>query len=203
MPPDVMAKAFDPFFTTKGVGKGTGLGLSQVFGFVRQSGGHVKLYSEVGHGTAVKIYLPRLYGEVAPQAPRRKSETGRRGSANETIFVVEDDARVRGYAVEALRELGYTVLDAANGPQALKSLDAAPKLDLLFTDMVMPDMTGSRLADLARRRRPDLKVLYTTGYTRDAVMIHNGVLDPGTNFLAKPFSIDQLASKVREVLDNG
>ncbi|MGH6777071.1 MAG: ATP-binding protein [Bradyrhizobium sp.] len=201
MPPEIATKAFDPFFTTKGVGKGTGLGLSQVFGFVRQSGGYVKIYSELKHGTTVKTYLPRHYGEAALPEPRRPSRaTGRRRS-NKIILVVEDDERVRAYAVEALRELGYTVLDAENGAQALKLLDKTPNLHLLFTDIVMPEMTGRELADLARGRMPSLKVLYMTGYTRNAV-VHNGMLDHGTNFLPKPFSIDQLASKVRDVLDS-
>jgi PAS domain S-box-containing protein len=199
MSAEVMEKAFDPFFTTKGVGKGTGLGLSQVFGFVRQSGGHVKLYSEVGHGTTVKIYLPRHYGEAPPEAPKPKA-TGRQGAPAEVILVVEDEERVRDYAVEALRELGYTVIQATGAREALRMLENGREVTLLFTDIVMPDMTGRRLADLAKEKRPDLKVLYTTGYTRNAV-VHNGMLDPGTNFLPKPFGVDQLAEKVRRVLD--
>ncbi|WP_298089546.1 ATP-binding protein [uncultured Sphingomonas sp.] len=200
MPPEVLAKAFDPFFTTKGVGKGTGLGLSQVFGFVRQSGGHVKIYSEVDHGTTIKVYLPRAYGEDRPSMPRRTPALARGGDLTEIVMVVEDEERVRNFSTEALRELGYTVIHADSGPAALAMIDAGQDVTLLFTDIVMPEMTGRQLADEAVKRLPGLKVVYTTGYTRNAV-VHNGVIDPGTNFLAKPFGIDQLAAKLREVLD--
>ena len=200
MEPAVVARAFDPFFTTKAVGRGTGLGLSQVFGFVRQSGGHVKIYSEVGVGTAVKLYLPRFYGVDQPAPLRRPAPPPGTGHASEVVLVVEDDDRVRGWSVEALRELGYTVLHAASGPEALARLEAGQSVDLLFTDVVMPDMTGRELADRALVLLPDLKVLFTTGYTRNAI-VHNGMLDPGTNYLPKPFSLDQLAAKVRSVLD--
>ena len=200
MSADVIAKAFDPFFTTKGVGKGTGLGLSQVYGFVRQSAGHVKIYSEIGVGTTVKIYLPRHLGEAGPEFVRRVPMASYRGRTNEVILVVEDEDRVRGVSVEALRELGYTVVSAANPHEALKLLDGGLSVALLFTDVVMPSMSGRELAVQARDRIPGLKVLYTTGYTRNAI-IHNGILDPGTNLLPKPFSIDELATKVREVLD--
>ncbi|HEY6916984.1 MAG TPA: PAS domain-containing protein [Allosphingosinicella sp.] len=199
MDADVMQKAFDPFFTTKGVGKGTGLGLSQVFGFVRQSGGHVKIYSEPGVGTTVKIYLPRFYGEEPAPVPK-VVEAPRGGTVSEIVMVVEDEERVRNYSVEALRELGYTVVHAPNGNEALRMIDAGQDVTLLFTDVVMPEMTGRQLADEAAAKLPKMKVLYTTGYTRNAV-VHNGVLDPGTNFLPKPFGIDQLAAKVRSVLD--
>jgi PAS domain S-box-containing protein len=200
MSAEVIEKAFDPFFTTKGVGKGTGLGLSQVLGFVRQSGGQVRLYSEAGHGTTVKIYLPRHYGDAAPEAAKAK-KVGQQGTPSEVILVVEDEERVRDYAVEALRELGYTVVQATGAQEALRMLEAGKEVSLLFTDIVMPDMTGRQLADLAKKKRPGLKVLYTTGYTRNAV-VHNGILDPGTNFLPKPFGVDQLADKVRNVLDS-
>ncbi|SEM91195.1 PAS fold-containing protein [Sphingomonas gellani] len=200
MAPDVLAKAFDPFFTTKGVGKGTGLGLSQVFGFVRQSGGHVRIYSEVGHGTTIKIYLPRIHGEDVQPMARRAAVSARGGSPEEIVLVVEDEDRVRNFSTEALRELGYTVIHADNGPEALAMIDAGQDVTLLFTDIVMPEMTGRQLADEALKRLPGLKLVYTTGYTRNAV-VHNGVIDPGTNFLAKPFGIDQLAAKIREALD--
>ena len=198
MPPDVVERAFDPFYTTKGVGKGTGLGLSQVYGFVKQSGGHVKIYSEPGHGATVKVYLPRLLkgeptvlGAPTPALPR--------GHEEEIILVVEDDERVRHMSVDALRELGYTVVQASGAAQALDVLAIQPKISLLFTDVVMPDINGRRLAEMARVRRPDLKVLFTTGYTRNAV-VHNGVLDAGVAFLPKPFTIEQLSRKVREAL---
>ena len=178
MAPDVIAKAFDPFFTTKGAGKGTGLGLSQVYGFVRQSGGHVKIYSEPGVGTSVKIYLPRLYGEAAATEQAKRLATVHRGLRSEIILVVEDEERVRALSVEALRELGYGVVEASGPSQALRMLDEGQQVTLLFTDVVMPDMSGRQLADRARGKRPNLKVLYTTGYTRNAI-VHNGMLDPG------------------------
>ncbi|MEZ5959846.1 MAG: ATP-binding protein [Hyphomonadaceae bacterium] len=199
MPPDVLAHAFDPFFTTKAVGKGTGLGLSQVFGFVRQSGGHVKLYSEPRHGTTVKIYLPRFYGAEEVAAPVDPAVI-RDGSKSETVLVVEDDPRVRAFSTEALRELGYSVLTAENGPDALRQIDAGARIDLLFTDMVMPEMNGRQLAEAALGRLPGLKVLFTTGYAPNAA-VHNGVLEPTAAHLHKPFTLDQLAAKVRAALD--
>ena len=202
MAPEVIAKAFDPFFTTKGAGRGTGLGLSQVYGFVRQSGGHVKIYSELGVGTSVKIYLPRLYGEAAATEQAKRLATVHRGLRSEIILVVEDEERVRALSVEALRELGYGVVEASGPRQALRMLDEGQQVTLLFTDVVMPDMSGRQLADRARVKRPNLKVLYTTGYTRNAI-VHNGMLDPGTNLLTKPFSIEELAAKVRKILDDG
>jgi signal transduction histidine kinase/ActR/RegA family two-component response regulator len=201
MSPEVAAKAFEPFFTTKGVGKGTGLGLSQVFGFVRQSGGHVKIYSEPGQGTTIKIYLPRFLGDAAE--PERRgvaaAEPIPAGSAETLVLVVEDEPRMRMMAVEAFRDLGYGVLHA-DGPQnALTIINERPDIDLLFTDVVMPGMNGRQLAEEALRQRPDLKVIYTTGFSRNAV-IHNGVLDSDVNFLSKPFTLEQLARKVHAVL---
>jgi signal transduction histidine kinase/CheY-like chemotaxis protein len=199
MTPEVLAKAFDPFFTTKPVNKGTGLGLSQVFGFVKQSHGHIKIYSEPGEGTTVKIYLPRRVKEeeavVAIPLARDPDRV-----VDETVLVVEDDDRVRASTAEAVRELGYKLHVAACGAEALDILERHPEIDLLFTDIVMAEMSGRKLAEEATTRRPDLKVLYTTGFTRNAV-VHNGVLDHGVNFLAKPFTIDQLAAKLRDVLD--
>lgn len=199
MSAEVMAQAFDPFFTTKDVGKGTGLGLSQVFGFVRQSGGHVKLYSEVGHGTTVKIYLPRFYGAEDVTAPVA-AEIIRDGSQSETVLVVEDDPRVRAFSTEALRELGYSVVAAANGAEALRLIEGGAKIDLLFTDMIMPEMNGRQLAEAALQRLPQLKVLFTTGYAPNATL-HNGVLGPEAAQLHKPFSLEQLAAAVRAALD--
>jgi PAS domain S-box-containing protein len=203
MPPEVVDRAFDPFYTTKGPGKGTGLGLSQVFGFVKQSGGHVKIYSEPGEGTTVKLYLPRYFGTAAE---RERSEAGGgalpRARDGEVVLVVEDESGVRHLSVDALRDLGYVVVQAADANQALEVLAVQPRIDLLFTDIVMPEMDGRRLADAALVRRPDLRILYTTGYTRNAV-VHNGMLDPGVAFLPKPFTIDALATKVRAVLDGG
>ena len=197
---DTLAKAFDPFFTTKEVGKGSGLGLSQVFGFVRQSGGHVKIYSEPGHGTTVKLYLPRHYGEAETRDITPQNVEPARDAHGELVLVVEDDERVRNFSVEALRDLGYTVAEANSGAAALALLGEGLKPTLLFTDIVMPEMTGRELATLASKDLGELKVLYTTGYTRNAV-VHNGILDPGTHLLQKPFSLEQLAEKVRRVID--
>ncbi|MET0183275.1 MAG: CHASE3 domain-containing protein [Caulobacterales bacterium] len=198
MQPDIAARAVDPFFTTKPTGRGTGLGLSQVYGYVKQSGGHVKIYSELGQGTTVKIYLPRAHAAVEEENPT-PAET-RRGEPTELILVVEDDDRVRQTSVATLRELGYTVIHAANGPEALEKLDAHPGVALLFTDVVMPAMSGRVLANEAKKRNGALKVLYTTGYTQNAV-VHNGVLDRDAQLIMKPFTLDQLAAKVRDVLD--
>jgi PAS domain S-box-containing protein len=202
MSPEVIAKAFDPFFTTKGVGKGTGLGLSQVYGFVKQSGGHVRITSEPGQGTTVSVYLPRLLGDVAAPDQQPAILDMPLGSHNEVVLVVEDEPTVRQFSVSALGELGYQVLEADNANSALRILDQHPDVALLFTDVVMPEINGRKLANEALRLRPDLKVLFTTGYARDAV-VHNGVLDPGVALIGKPYSIERLAAKVREVLDQG
>lgn len=199
MSADVLAKAFEPFFTTKAVGKGTGLGLSQVYGFIKQSSGHVKIYSERDQGTTIKLYLPRALtladDTEAKDAPIKPYE-----KFKEIILVVEDEPAVRLFSVEALIELGYRVLEAGDPATALELIRSRSNISLIFTDVVMPDMNGAKLADEARKLRPDIKVLFTTGYTRNAV-VHNGVLDPGVDLIGKPFTIDQLAKKVREVLD--
>ncbi len=201
MPQDVIERAFDPFFTTKKVGKGTGLGLSQVFGFVKQSGGHVKIYSEQGVGTTVKLYIPRWFGAESTSAtPRVASTDMPRATDDEIVLVVEDEQRVRHLTVDTLRELGYTVVQASDGAAALEQMKVQPRIDLLFTDIVMPEMNGRELADRAREIRPGLRVLYTTGYTRNAV-VHNGMLDPGVALLGKPFSMRELAVRVRAMLD--
>lgn len=199
MTDEVMSKAFDPFFTTKEVGKGTGLGLSQIFGFVRQSHGHVKIYSELGVGTSIKMYLPRYYGDAEHQTPETYSEEMPEGKG-EAILLVEDDDRVRSFTENALRELGYAVTTASSGPKALELLRNGLTVDLLFTDIIMPEMTGRKLADAVAEFLPHLPVIYATGYTSNAV-VHNGILDPGTNFLQKPYMLTQLAQKVRSVLD--
>ena len=200
MTPNVMAKAFEPFFTTKGVGKGTGLGLSQVFGFVKQSNGHIKIYSEVDHGTTMKIYLPRFYGAPEGSKPQTK-ELLALASGREVILLVEDDAQVLSLTAQTLGDLGYEVIETRNAAEALEALSAHPEIRLLYTDLVMPDMNGRALADEARRRRPDLKILFTTGYARNAI-VHNGILDPDMNLLQKPASMQHLAGKVREVLNS-
>jgi signal transduction histidine kinase/CheY-like chemotaxis protein len=201
MTPDVMIQAFDPFYTTKAPGKGTGLGLSQVLGFVKQSNGHVKIYSEAGRGTSVKVYLPRHIGEGPIAAAIDEGVQAAPGRREELVLVVEDDAGVRNLSVEALRELGYSVIHSATPVEALREIERRPDITLLFTDIVMPEMTGRELADKALAMRPGLKVLYTTGYTRNAV-VHNGIVDVGTAFLPKPFTIDHLAFKVRQTIDS-
>ncbi len=197
---EVAAKAFDPFFTTKGVGQGTGLGLSQVYGFVKQSSGHVKIYSERGRGTTFKVYLPRYIGEMSVRPEEAAVVSLSLGETKELVLVVEDEPAVRALSVDSVSELGYRVLEADGAASALRLLDAHPEISLLFTDVVMPDMSGPKLAEEARRRRPDLRVLFTTGYTRNAVF-HNGVLKSDVELLGKPFSLEELADKLRAVLD--
>jgi len=194
----VMSRAFDPFFTTKSVGSGTGLGLSQVHGFLKQSKGHVKLYSELGVGTTVKLYLPRdLSGGVTEDSVKRSAETA--VEAGHTVLVVEDDEGVRQFAVSALRELGFAVVEADGGQAAMQQLAKHPRVSVLLTDVVMPNMDGRRLVEAALQTRPDLLVLYMTGYTRNAI-VHNGMLDSGTRLLTKPFTVDELGRELRAML---
>jgi CheY-like chemotaxis protein len=204
IPPELLERAFEPFFTTKATGQGSGLGLAMVHGFVKQSGGHVRIYSEVGQGTTVKLYLPRLLqDEAAASVPTpRPAPVGPspRAAARETILLVEDNEGVRDFARSALEELGYTVLEAAEAETAIGILAEEPRIDLLFTDVVLPGMSGRELANRALSLRPDLPVLFTTGYTRNAI-IHHGRLDPGVHLLSKPFAQHDLARKVREMLD--
>ncbi|WP_404372302.1 PAS domain-containing protein [Sphingomonas sp. MMS24-J45] len=200
MPPEVVEKAFDPFFTTKPVGKGTGLGLSQVYGFIKQSGGHVKIYTEQGLGTTIKLYLPRLLGGAQDDQARAAAHELARGDDREVILVVEDEPGVRQFSVDALTELGYHVLEAESAARALRVLEEHPEIVLMFTDVVMPEMNGAKLAEAARVLRPDLKILFTTGYTRNAV-VHNGTLDEGVDLIGKPFSLEALAAKIRTVLE--
>ncbi|MFL6587114.1 MAG: PAS domain-containing protein [Luteimonas sp.] len=198
MQPEVMAKAFDPFYTTKKVGKGTGLGLSQVYGFVLQSAGHVRMTSQVGQGTVVRIWLPRLEGHVDFVAQAGLATTPATG-AQELVLVVDDEPAVRQFSTDALNELGYRVLAADGAASALRLLDANPGIALLFTDVVMPEVNGRQLADEALRRRPDLKVLFTTGNSRNT-LVQDGVLDPGVQLIGKPFTVDALAARVATVL---
>ena len=200
IPADVLSRAFEPFFTTKEPGHGTGLGLSQVYGFVKQSGGHVKIYSEVGQGTTVKLYFPRFLGrneeeEANTDEPVAQSEE------SETILLVEDDADVRAYIAETLRELGYSIISAPNAQTALTVLSQDNRnVDMLLTDVVMPGMNGRELGRKAEALRPGLAVLYMTGYSRNAV-IHQGRLEEGVELLQKPISQSQLAARVRDLLD--
>ncbi len=201
MTPDIVGRAFEPFFTTKEVGKGSGLGLSMVFGFVKQSGGHVRIYSEPGEGTAVKLYFPRA---DLPKAEARTKPVARQAvGGTEAILVVEDEALVRDHVVQQLRALGYSVLSANDGPEALALLEAGAAVDLLFTDVVMPGgMSGRDLAERANSLRPGLRVLFTSGYTESSIF-HQGRLQPGAELLSKPYRRDLLAAKVRKVLDGG
>jgi signal transduction histidine kinase len=193
-------RVFEPFFTTKEVGKGTGLGLSQVYGFVRQTGGHIKIYSEPGQGTAVKIYLPRSETEADKQLNSLPPAATMLGG-NEAILVVEDHDDLRAYSCGVLRDLGYQVFEAADAKSAIAFLGSSRPLDLLFTDVVLPDrLHGKNVADHARRLHPKIKVLFTTGYTRNAI-VHDGRLDAGVNLLSKPFTFRALAEKVRNILD--
>jgi CheY-like chemotaxis protein len=193
------AHLFEPFFTTKEVGKGTGLGLATVYGIVKQSGGYIWVYSEPGHGTTVKIYLPRVPGVAEAPLPAAEPQPVRGG--DETVLLVEDAAPVRTLARRGLEARGYRVLDAADGPSALElSARHHGGIDILVTDVVMPGMSGRELAERLAPQRPGMKVLYTSGYTDDT-MVRQGVLNAGVAFLQKPFVPDSLARKVREVLD--
>ena len=200
MTPEVIARACDPFFTTKPLGQGTGLGLSMIYGFARQSGGQVRIYSEVGDGTMVCIYLPRHYGaEDVPDAPADRRDTPR-AEVGETVLVVDDEPTVRMLVSDVLSDLGYAALEAKDGPSGLKILQSGTRVDLLVTDVGLPGgMNGRQIADAARVLRPGLKVLFITGYAENAV-IGNGHLDPGMAVLTKPFNMDDLAGRIRELI---
>jgi PAS domain S-box-containing protein len=193
-----LEKVFDPFFTTKEVGKGTGLGLSMVFGFVKQSNGHIKIYSEEGHGTTVKIYLPRATG--LDQAASELLAATQIQGGHEVVLIVEDDALVRKYVIAQVQSLGYTTLEASNAAEALDAIESHPTIDLLFTDVIMPgSMNGRQLVEEALKRRPSLKTLYTSGYTENAI-VHHGRLDSGVLLLAKPYRKSDLARMIRMAL---
>jgi len=200
MPQETISRAFEPFFTTKEVGHGTGLGLSQVYGFARQSRGHVKIYSEVGHGTTVKLYFPR-YLNAENLEIIESNEPIAESNLTETILIVEDDADLRTYLADILQNLNYRVITAPNAQSALTILlQENRSVDLLLTDVVMPGINGRELARRAEELRPGLPVLYMTGYSRNAV-VHQGRLDEGVNFLQKPVNQAQLASRIRELID--
>ena len=200
MPPDILNRAFEPFFTTKELGQGTGLGLSQVYGFIKQSGGHIKIYSEVGHGTTVKLYFPRLHGSATGEADEDE-DVVIEGMQTETILIVEDDRDLRAYVSDILTGLRYRVIAAANANAALEILnDGKTTVDLLLTDVIMPGMNGRELATEALKFKPDLQVIYMTGYSRNAV-VHQGRLDEGVDLLQKPVSQGELATRVRVALD--
>ena len=200
MTADVIAHAFDPFFTTKPLGQGTGLGLSMIYGFVRQSGGQVRIYSEVGQGTTMAIYLPRFHGQMEPlgaMPPHAALDEG----DGQVVMVIDDEPTVRMLIVEVLQERGYSVIEAADGPTGLRVLQSEARIDLLITDVGLPGgLNGRQVADAARAARPDLKVLFITGYAENA-LVGNGGLEPGMEVVTKPFVMSELAAKIQELVE--
>jgi CheY-like chemotaxis protein len=196
IPAAIRDKVFNPFFTSKGPGKGTGLGLSMVYGFVKQSAGHIAIYSEEGHGTTIKMYLPPAMGALPTVEP---TPTLAVEGGHETILVVEDDTLVRNYVLTQLHSLGYVTLDAANANEALLLVRNGHAFDLLFTDVIMPGMNGRQLADETAKIKPGVKVLFTSGYTENAI-IHHGRLDEGVLLLAKPYRKSDMAIMIRKAL---
>ncbi|RYI88798.1 MAG: response regulator, partial [Acetobacteraceae bacterium] len=203
MTPEVIAKAFDPFFTTKPLGQGTGLGLSMIYGFARQSGGQVRIYSEVGQGTTVRIYLPRHLGEAeAAEAPEPLPDAPRAGSG-ETVLIVDDEAPIRMLVADVLEDLGYVAIEAEDAAAGLAILRTTARVDLLVTDVGLPGgMNGRQLADAGRALRPGLKALFITGYAENAALGH-GQLEPGMQVLTKPFAMEALATRIREMIQGG
>jgi len=199
MSPAVRARAFDPFFTTKPIGQGTGLGLSMVYGFARQSEGHVGIYSEEGLGTTVKLYLPHYRGAAEEVAAAAATDGLAKAQAGETVLVIEDEDSVRELVIEVLHDLGYRALEAGDGPSGLKILRSPERIDLLVSDIGLPGMNGRQVAEAAREQRPDLKVLFITGYAENAAMA-NGFLEPGMEMVTKPFAVDALAARIRDMI---
>jgi len=200
MTPDVIAKAFDPFFTTKPIGEGTGLGLSMIYGFARQSGGQVRIYSEVGEGTTMCLYLPRHTEDVSLTDELEGATSVQVGGEGEVVLVIDDDPTVRMLVAEVLADLGYAVIEAPDGPAGLKVLDSNARIDLLITDVGLPGgMNGRQVADAARVTRAGLKVLFITGYAENAV-IGKGGLAEGMYVVTKPFQMDMLAYRIREII---
>jgi CheY-like chemotaxis protein len=200
MSKDTIARAFEPFFTTKPLGQGTGLGLSMIYGFARQSEGYARIYSEEGQGTTVKIYLPRSRGEDEPEDVAARLADAPHSDRGEVVLVVEDEPVVRGLIVEVLGELGYLALEAADGLKGFEILQSKRRIDLLVTDIGLPGLNGRQMADGARVLRPDLKVLFMTGYAENAALA-SGFLEPGMAMITKPFAMDILAGRIREIIE--
>ena len=201
MPADVVARAFDPFFTTKPLGQGTGLGLSMIYGFTKQSGGQVRIYSEPGAGTTVRIYLPRHHGEAEREAPQVRPMETPLARAGETVLVVDDEPTVRMLISEVLEDLGYAAIEAGDSIAGMKVLQSDVRIDLLITDVGLPGgMNGRQVADAARVARPGLKVLFITGYAENAA-VGNGHLDSGMEVITKPFAIASFGNKIRELIE--
>jgi len=200
MPPDILARAFDPFFTTKAAGHGTGLGLSMVYGFAKQSGGQVRLYSEIDHGTTVRLYLPRHGAEPEDEDAQPSLEHAPRAGTGETVLIVDDEPTIRLLVTEVLEDLGYSAIEAADSVSALKVLRSDVRIDLLVTDVGLPGgMNGRQMVDAAREDRPGLKVLFITGYAENAA-IGRTPLERGMHVLTKPFPMDRLASRIKAII---
>jgi CheY-like chemotaxis protein len=200
MPPDVVERAFDPFYTTKPIGHGTGLGLSMIYGFAKQSGGQARIYSEVGVGTTVRLYLPRYQGEVGQEVAQASLAQAPRAEVGETVLIVDDEPTVRTLVTEVLAELGYAAIEAADSESGLKVLQSDVRIDLLISDVGLPGgLNGHQMVDAARQRRPDLRVLFITGYAENAAL-GDGYLEPGMHMLTKPFTMDVLARRIKSII---
>jgi hypothetical protein len=198
MSAEVAARAFDPFFTTKPIGQGTGLGLSMIYGFARQSNGHVTIDSKMGRGTSVRLYLPRHHGDSAAEHASA-ARAAEHAATGETVLVVEDEPVVRGVILEMLGEQGFRTLEAVDGPSGLQILRDHERIDLLVTDVGLPGMNGRQLADQARETRPGLKILFITGYA-ESVAIADGFLQPGMEMITKPFDLEHLSQRIRAMI---
>jgi CheY-like chemotaxis protein len=202
MSKEIVERIFEPFFTTKPLGHGTGLGLSMIYGFIRQSNGQIRVYSELGHGTTMCLYIPRYHGAAPSSDPTAEDATGFEGGFGETVLVIDDEPTVRLLVTDLLQDAGYRMLEAGDGMAGLKLLQSDRRIDLLITDVGLPGgMNGRQVADAARVLRPELKVLFITGYAENAI-IGNGHLEPGMQVITKPFAMEALANKVRDMIDS-